>query len=200
MGRAAPLQPDERRADIMSATERLIVAQGGNVSTKAIAEACGIAEGTIFRVFPTKDAIIDAIFADAFDKEPPRTALAAIDPRNDLETRLVAVVVILQQRIRRIMALFAALGFRQYPSIPKLKPGMDPRWDGNKIAAVLAPDAAKLRLPVDESARLVMGMVMAFTNPMLFGQSESGPEAIADLILNGIARRDVVATEKEIQC
>jgi AcrR family transcriptional regulator len=51
----------------MAVTEKLLVERGKDVSTREIAEAAGIAEGTIFRVFATKDAIIDAIFADAFD-------------------------------------------------------------------------------------------------------------------------------------
>jgi AcrR family transcriptional regulator len=54
----------------MAATERLLVERGKDVSTREIAEAAGIAEGTIFRVFATKDAIIEAIFADAFDWRP----------------------------------------------------------------------------------------------------------------------------------
>src|SRR5688572_13837563 len=87
MGRASPLPPHERRAAIMAATERLIVSKGGNVSTSAIARAAGIAEGTIFRVFPTKEAIIDAIFEDAFNREAGRAELAAIDLEGDLEWR-----------------------------------------------------------------------------------------------------------------
>src|SRR5438874_10581931 len=109
MARAAPLPPQERRAAIMAATERLIVAQGGNVGTKAIAEAAGIAEGTIFRVFPTKEAIIDAIFEDAFNYETRRAEIAAIDLKVDLETRLVALALILQRRMQRIQALLAAV-------------------------------------------------------------------------------------------
>src|SRR5690349_6121377 len=107
MGRAAPLQPEERKAAIIAATERLIVAEGGAVSTRAIAKAAGIAEGTIFRVFPTKEAIIDAIFADAFSREPLIAALAAIDLDQSLEARMEEVVAVIQRRMRRMMALFA---------------------------------------------------------------------------------------------
>src|ERR1700739_414355 len=121
MARAASIQPQERRAEIVAVTERLIVEHGGNVSTRAIAEAAGIAEGTIFRVFPTKEAIVDAIFEDAFNSDGYRREISAVDLAADLKTRMVEVVKILQRRIRRIMALFAAIGFRRLTSMPDPK-------------------------------------------------------------------------------
>ena len=68
--RAAALPPEERRAAIVAAALPLLAAQGTNVTTRAIAEAAGVAEGTIFRVFPDKDALIQAVLDSALDPAP----------------------------------------------------------------------------------------------------------------------------------
>ncbi len=99
---------------------------------------------------------------------------------------MVAVVAILQRRLRRIMALFTAIGHRKPPS--RSYPGGGRReFSFTEIAAVLEPDAAALRLPPLEAARLLHAMVMALSNPMLSDRKEAAPEEIVDLILNGIA-------------
>ena len=52
--RATAMSPDDRRRAIVAALVPLIVERGGEVSTREIAQAAGIAEGTIFRVFADK--------------------------------------------------------------------------------------------------------------------------------------------------
>ncbi len=55
--RAESLPPDERRAMIIEAMLPLLLEHGEMVTTRQIAEAAGIAEGTIFRVFADKDEL-----------------------------------------------------------------------------------------------------------------------------------------------
>src|SRR3954463_1235067 len=136
MGRATPLPPEERRATIIAATEPLLLARGREVSTREIAEAAGIAEGTIFRVFTTKDALIDAVFADAFDEHAGLDDLARIDPGLDLETRITCIVDVLQRRVRRIFALVHALGYHRMQ--PGLRRGGPPPADRTLVAGAIA--------------------------------------------------------------
>ncbi|MBO9518875.1 MAG: TetR/AcrR family transcriptional regulator [Porphyrobacter sp.] len=189
MNRASPLPAAERRAAIMAATEQLLIAKGGTVSTREIAEAAGIAEGTIFRVFPTKDAIIDAIFADAFDQESARAELAGIDCGRDLDTCLIQLVTSLQRRIQRILALIGAVGFHQPAGADKEKFQEQRKLGYDAIAALLRPHAAKLRLEPEDAARHLHGLVLAMTHPMLTDRPIGDPAAIVDVALNGIARQ-----------
>ena len=59
--RARPLAPEDRREAIIAATRPLLYDHGRDTTTKLIAEAAGIAEGTIFRSFSTKDELFDAV-------------------------------------------------------------------------------------------------------------------------------------------
>jgi AcrR family transcriptional regulator len=177
----------ERRCEIMVATERLLVELGHAVSTREIAEAAGIAEGTIFRVFPTKDAIIDALFEDAFDARADWETLRAIDPAKGLETCLIELVEMLQRRIRRVMALFAAVGFRQPQANPEI---LEQRRLGYEaIADLLRPHGARLRTSPEDAARHLHGMVLAMTHPMLTDRPIHDPREIVDLALNGVVRQ-----------
>src|SRR3954468_14690552 len=86
--RAAALPTEERRSTIVAATLPLFLEQGSAVTTRAIAQAAGIAEGTIFRVFPDKTALLDAVIEAALDPTPADVAIARIDPGLPFEDRL----------------------------------------------------------------------------------------------------------------
>ena len=65
--RATPLAPEDRRTAILTALIPLLVEKGGDVTTKEIAKAAGIAEGTIFRVFPDKATLLFAAAEEAIN-------------------------------------------------------------------------------------------------------------------------------------
>ena len=97
---------------IVEATLPLLIEHGDRVTTKQIAEAAGIAEGTIFRAFGDKDEVIAAVVEAALDPEPLEAALPRSRPALPFEDRLAAAIVIMQQRVIDIWRLVSSIGTR----------------------------------------------------------------------------------------
>jgi AcrR family transcriptional regulator len=74
------------RARILTAALELYAAEGTDVSLKAIANAAGVGVGTIYRHFPTRDALLEAAYRNEVEQlcdvetllrdRPPDAALA----------------------------------------------------------------------------------------------------------------------------
>ena len=191
MTRAAPLPLDERRAALIAATEPLLERFGRDVSTRQIAEAAGVAEGTIFRAFATKEELIDAVIEDAFDTQRTCDELAQVDPGLSLEERLTVAVTILQERLRRIFALFGSLRLRKEPHDHdsfRAKQQADYELINHAIASLITPDQDRLRLDVREAARALRTITLSITHPMLGDPRLIEPQQIVDLVLYGICR------------
>ena len=77
--RARPMTPEDRREALVEATIPLLHEHGRGVTTKQIADAAGVAEGTIFRVFDSKDDLVTAALEKALDMEPFLADLESID-------------------------------------------------------------------------------------------------------------------------
>src|SRR6516164_2051429 len=110
--RASALPPDERRSMIVAATLPLLLEYGDRVTSRQIAEAAGIAEGTIYRVFADKDEIIVAVIEAALDPAPLEAALGSIPADLAFEESLAAAVVFIQQRVIDIWRLMSSIGTR----------------------------------------------------------------------------------------
>jgi AcrR family transcriptional regulator len=188
---------DERRSAIVEATLPLLLAQGPELSTREIATAAGVAEGTIFRVFDSKDALIEAVIEAATRPTATLAALAALDPQN-LEERTTAVLGILTTDVQRIRSLFSHLaraGLKPHP--PKGHghghghgPG---REDGRAqvltaTATAFEPYTDELSVPAETVARLLSAMAFATSFSLTTDDIPPSPETLASLVLHGIAK------------
>jgi AcrR family transcriptional regulator len=177
----------------VAATLPLLLEHGPAVTTRQIAEAAGVAEGTIFRVFPDKESLLEAVVESAFDMTAIDAALAAIDPAQPLEDRLIEAVDILRRRFAEILQLRAAVeslpfaGGRSPISAKRLPP------DLSGLAALFEPSRDQIRREPLEAAHLLRGMTIAGTHPALILDEPLSSAEIVALFLDGVrapVRRD----------
>lgn len=190
--RAAALPPDERRAVIASAALSLMLEHGTNITTRQIAEAANIAEGTTFRVFPDKDAIIRAAVDLALDPAPVRRAIGEIDRTLPFEKQLIEAVEIIQRRMLDIGRLVSAVGG---PFV--FADGERPIPEVSSLTELFTPESACLRYDAVKAARLLPALTLAFSHPLLHGEKPMSAKEIVTILLDGIRRPAGAATQKK---
>lgn len=181
--RARPLAPDDRREAILNAVVPLVREHGRDVSTRQLAEAAGVAEGTLFRAFGDKESLISAATEKIFDPVPLWAALHAIDRDAPLEEKLTAVLVRLHEHFRLVVSAVVALGLRERPPV---RPDHHERHLERILAELLEPDADELAVPVETVAEYVRLIAFASSLPMA---SDLGDDVLSGLIARGILKR-----------
>jgi AcrR family transcriptional regulator len=184
--RAAALPPEERRAAIIAATLPLVLVHGAAVTVRQIAEAAGIAEGTIFRVFPDKQHLIEAVYDAAFDTSNVDAALAEIDPGLPLEDRLIAAVDILRRRFADILQLRTVVEMMRISSGTPTVPDKHHTPDLRNLAGLFERDRDQLRRDPLEAAHLLRGLTIAGTHPGLIRDEPLASAEIVSLFLDGV--------------
>jgi AcrR family transcriptional regulator len=173
---------------IVAATLPLLVEHGEMVTTRQIADAAGIAEGTIFRAFPDKESLLRAALDAALDHEPAERAMAEIDPGLPLPEALTAAVVILQQRVVHVWRIASSLGPRFHNASRKhlvVSPALLELFKAHR---------SELAMPPAQAARLLQAITLAVTHPSL-AETPLKPAAVVQLILHGVGKVDVGKVE-----
>jgi AcrR family transcriptional regulator len=188
--RVAPLAPDERRAALIDATIPLLLESGTAVSTRQIASAAGVAEGTIFRVFPDKTSLILAAIRTGVDPAPGEQALRAIPADLDVRDRLTRAATMMVTGMRRFGRLHVIARELAATQGPDSEFGAELHKNHLRVQAAVAtvfePDRDRLRLPPASAARLMMLYIVGMGG-LAIGEAERvDPTDIVTVILDGL--------------
>jgi len=180
--RASALPPDERRSAIIRATLPLLLENAEMVTTRQIAEASGIAEGTIFRVFADKDEVIAAVIDAAVDPEPMEAALRELDRSAPLERVLTEVFTLLQHRTIEVWRLMSSVGPRFHDRVRR------PMTDSPALVAILKAHRDEIAVDPVTAGRYLRALALSTSHPMMT-EEPMPPKKIASLFLHGVSRR-----------
>jgi AcrR family transcriptional regulator len=176
------------------------VRHGRQVTTAQIATAAGVAEGTIYRVFPDKLSILDACLEHVLDTTHLEGDLQTASARPTIERRLEAIVEALHRHLSRVLPIALALG------VVTARTAADEERDGvtatnhavmltSLVARHLRAEAGSFRSSPVTVARLLVGLVFGAA----FQEAHSGlprlrARTVARIVLDGVRRDRVDAS------
>ena len=182
------MTPDDRRQALVDVTIPLLHQHGRSVTTKQIADAAGVAEGTLFRVFDSKEDLVDAAVMQALDMESFLVDLESVDLDQDLRSRMIDLCARLQDRFRDIFLLMSAMGM---VGPPKSHQHMeDDRHRAVKVmVTVVEADAEELTCTPVQLVHMLRMLTFSGTHPHISDGHILTPGQIVGTLLDGVLKR-----------
>jgi AcrR family transcriptional regulator len=185
----------DRRRAILDVVVPLLVEKGSALTTAEVARAAGIAEGTIFRVFPDKCALIYEAVKATMDPAPVADAIRAIGPSAPMAVQLGEAVRVLRDHFNRMTALGDSLrSVSALPGAQKRDVGRLIKESSSVISAALAElferHRAALRVPPATATAAFRGLVFASAHPLLPPRERLAMEETVSILLSGIAKHE----------
>lgn len=208
--RATALSQQDRRRELVDVTIRLVRRHHAVPSTRDVAQEAGIAEGTMFRAFETKDALVEAVIGAVACPVPLRTALRGVDRELPLARRTECAAHLLMERFAGLFEVLGPLGVlgppphHEHPGCPDPGARIPPSEPGQRTALteLFEQDAPVLRLTPPEFAHALRLLCFGGTARHVSDGRPLTPQTVTELLLHGALRHDVRVNPigKESQC
>ncbi len=191
--RAEPLPPEQRRLVIVRAVTPLLVDQGGNVTTRQLAEAAGVAEGTLFGVFADKRELIHHAIEKAMDPEPVYRGFSEIHRDAPLETQMAEAARILLERFDEVITLLGVL--HTLPATELHHRHDPPPFVAEFNSAVMevltdlfGRNRDRLRMEPARAATAFKSLLFARAHPSMALDEKLTVDEIVQVLISGISR------------
>lgn len=202
------MAPEDRKAAIIDSVLPLVAERGNEVTSRELAQAADVAEGTLFRAFGDKTALVGAVAVEGLHRaarpEDTLAELTAIDSALPLEKRLELVIETGRDRMSEVMRWMSVLRHLRLALPPADDDATRATMHAFRselmaqrasqhaatvegITAVLTPDLHRLRVPVEVAISLVESAI-AGTHSRLDTLLPAVPaHVLADALVNGLA-------------
>lgn len=180
-----PMRADavKNRARILAAAEEIFATEGVSVPIDTVAERAGLGVGTLYRHFPTKEALFEAIVVSRLEQllDSARTQSEAVDPGE-------ALFFFLREFAGHASAkrdLFEALGSAGIDIKSRCSEMVDEMKRTIDVLRCRAVDAGALRADVstDEMVGLVLGACQAGAQT---GSDDVGCQRMVEIVCDGL--------------
>ena len=192
---ASPLRPDDRRAAIIAAVTPLLIEQGVAVTSQQLAEAAGVAEGTVFRAFGDKESLITAVIDAHRDPAALRDSVAAIAAEPDLDRTIERILDLLVGRLTTLVRLSVAVHRHGPPrdgddhAAHRAEFEQRAREPSEQLTTVLEPFADRLAVTPTVAAGFLRMVATAAALPHLHPGMEITVSDLSTLVREGVVRR-----------
>jgi len=160
-GESAPrrrMAPGDRRAMILEQAAEFFAANGPAASTRALAQALGVTQALLYRYFPSKEALVRAVYRERFaSRWDPSWSSLLLAPDRTLRERLAAFFGAYMERLGAAdyrLWMRAALEGRSFTSL----------YHADLVENVLLPIVAGLRAEA--------GLQTLAERPAMYGELE----------------------------
>ncbi len=172
---------------IIETTMPLLVEHGTDLTSKQIAEAAGVAEGTIFRAFGDKEALIEATIKKFLDPEPLRRDLRAIPVEATLDDKMLRIVELMRKRFNDVFRVMAAI---RKPHRPEHNAR---RIFTEIISEVLSPHLHELNLTPERCGHVVRLVTFASSIKPFNTGMEFDSRELTSILLYGLVGKPTMS-------